>query len=210
MPYDAVLAAARSLRHDVDRLALRFGVGFDQVCRRLVTLQRPGARGIPFYFVALDLAGNVSERFSAAPIRIARYSGVCPLWNVHAAFLTPGIPRVQLSRMPDGTAYLSIARTVERPAWGPARAQRLAAVELGCETVHAGDIAHGRGLDLDAAEAAVPAGTTCRLCDRPACPQRALPPVRGAVAADENRRLPGIGAAPWTKFHASDFNQSEA
>jgi hypothetical protein len=97
--------------------------------------------------------------------------------------------------MPDGTAYLSIARTVERPAWGPARAQRLAAVELGCETVHAGDIAHGRGLDLDSGEAAVPAGTTCRLCDRPACPQRALPPVRGAVAVDEYRRLPGAGAA---------------
>lgn len=193
MPYEAILAAARGLRYDVDRLGRRFGVGFDQVCRRLVTLQRPEERGIPFYFVALDLAGNVSGRFSAAPVRIARYSGVCPLWNAHAAFLTPGIPRVQVSRMPDGTAYLSIARTVDRPTWGSAQAQRLVAVELGCETVHAGDIAHGRGLDLDDADAAVPAGTTCRLCDRPACPQRALPPVRGAVSVDENRRLPRSG-----------------
>lgn len=195
MPYEAMLSAARALRYDVDRLGLRFGVGFEQVCRRLVTLQRPAARGVPFYFVALDLAGNVSARFSAAPVRIARYSGVCPLWNAHAAFLTPGIPRVQLSRMPDGTAYLSIARTVERPAWGPARPQQIGAVELGCETAYAGELGYGRGLDLDSEEAAVPVGTTCRLCDRPDCAQRALPPVRGRVAIDENRRLPGAVAA---------------
>ena len=196
MPYEATLAAARAVRYDVDRLALRFGAGFDQVCRRLVTLQRSGARGVPFYFVALDLAGNVSARFSAAPVRIARYSGVCPLWNVHAAFLTPGIARIQLSRMPDGTGYLSLARTVERPSWGPARAQRIVAVELGCETVHAGELAMAEGLDLDGPAGAVPVGTTCRLCERPACPQRALPPVGGAIALDENRRLPGAGALP--------------
>lgn len=195
MPYDAVLEAARSLRYDVDRLALRFGVGFEQICRRLVTLQRPGARGIPLYVVSLDLAGNVSARFSAAPVRIARYSGVCPLWNAHAAFLTPGIARTQLSRMPDGTAYLSIARTVLRPAWGPARPHQIAAVELGCEAVHAAELAFGRGLDLDSEDAAVPVGTTCRLCSRPACPQRALPPVQGGQAIDENRRLPGAGPA---------------
>lgn len=196
MPYDAMLAAARELRYDVDRLALRFGVGFEAVCRRLVTLQRPGARGVPLYFVTLDLAGNVSARFSAAPVRIARYSGVCPLWNAHAAFLTPGIPRTQLSRMPDGTAYLSIARTVERPAWGPSRPHQIAAVELGCEAVHAGELAFARGLDLDSEDAAVPIGTTCRLCERRDCPQRALPPVGSGVAIDETRRLPGVAAVP--------------
>jgi predicted transcriptional regulator/transcriptional regulator with XRE-family HTH domain len=192
LPYEPFRVAVRELRHDVDRLALRFGVGFEQVCRRLVTLQRPAERGVPFYFVALDLAGNVSARFSAAPLRIARYSGVCPLWNAHAAFLTPGLKRTQLSRMPDGTAYLSVARTIERPAWGAAQARRLIAVELGCEAAHAGDLVYADGLDLDSETAAVPIGTTCRLCDRPACSDRALPPVRGMVAVDENRRLPGL------------------
>lgn len=191
MPYEAILAAARELRYDVDRLALRFGMEFDQVCRRLVTLQRSGARGIPFYYVALDLAGNVSARFSAAPVRIARYSGVCPLWNVHAAFLTPGVPRVQLSRMPDGTGYVSVARTIERPGWGRPQANRVIAVELGCETVHAGELAPAEGLDLDPRSGGVPVGTTCRLCERPACPQRALPPVGAVDAVDENRRLSG-------------------
>ena len=158
----------------------------------LVTLQRPAERGVPFYFVALDLAGNVSARFIAAPVRSARYRGVCPLWNAHAAFLTPGLKRTQLSRMPDGTAYLSVARTIERPAWGAAQARRLIAVELGCEAAHAGDLVYADGLDLDSETAAVPIGTTCRLCDRPACSDRALPPVRGMVAVDENRRLPGL------------------
>jgi predicted transcriptional regulator/transcriptional regulator with XRE-family HTH domain len=195
MPYEPFRAAARELRYDVDRLALRFGVGFEQICRRLVTLQRPGERGVPFYYVTLDLAGHVFARFSAAPVRIPRYSGVCPLWNVHAAFLTPGLPRVQLSRMPDGTAYLSIARTVERPGWGAAHTRRIIAVELGCETAHAGDLAYADGLDLDSEPAAVPIGTTCRLCERPACPERALPPVQSTVTVDENRRLPGVLAA---------------
>jgi predicted transcriptional regulator len=195
MPYGATLEAARTLGYDPDRLALRFDVGFETVCRRLVTLQQPTARGIPFYLVAVDLAGNVSARFSAAPVRIARYSGVCPLWNAHAAFLTPGLARVQLSRMPDGTAYLSIARTVERPDWGPARQQRLVSLELGCETAYAGELAYGRGLDLDSEAAAVPVGTTCRLCERTDCAQRALPPVSGRLALDENRRLPGAAGA---------------
>lgn len=194
MPYAPFRAAARELRHDADRLALRFGVEFEQVCRRLVTLQREGEKGVPFYYVALDLAGHVSARFSAAPLRIARYSGVCPLWNAHAAFLTPGVLRVQHSRMPDGTAYVSIARTVERPGWGAAHRRRLAAVELGCEAAHAGELAYADGLDLDSEAASVPIGTTCRLCERPACAERALPPVRAVVTVDENRRLPGTVA----------------
>lgn len=194
MPYAPFRAAARELRHDAERLALRFGVEFEQVCRRLVTLQREGERGVPFYYVALDLAGHVSARFSAVPLRIARYSGVCPLWNVHAAFLTPGVMRLQQSRMPDGTAYVSIARTVERPGWGAAHRRRLVAVELGCEAAHAGELAYADGLDLDSEPASVPIGTTCRLCERPACSERALPPVRALVTVDENRRLPGTVA----------------
>lgn len=194
MPYDLFRRAAGELRYDVDRLALRFGVEFEQVCRRLVTLQRPHDRGLPFYYVSLDLAGHVSARFSAAPVRIARYSGVCPLWNVHAAFLTPGVPRIQLSRMPDGTTYLSVARTVERPGWGRPDERRIVAVELGCEATHAGEVVYSDGLDIDSESASVPVGTTCRLCERLACPQRAFPPVGSIDTVDENRRLPsGIG-----------------
>ena len=46
MPYAAFLDAAQALRHDMEALAARFGVSFEQACHRLSTLQRPGrARG---------------------------------------------------------------------------------------------------------------------------------------------------------------------
>ncbi len=93
MPYSAFLAAARGLRHDVEMLAARFSVSFEQVCHRLSTLQRPGERGIPFFFLRLDPAGNVSKRFSGAGFPFARYGGSCPRWVVHAAFATPGAMR---------------------------------------------------------------------------------------------------------------------
>ena len=59
MPYQPFLAAARELRHDVEALAGRFGTSFEQACHRLATLQREGARGVPFFFLRVDPAGNV-------------------------------------------------------------------------------------------------------------------------------------------------------
>src|SRR3546814_5056462 len=41
MPYGRFAEAAIAERHDVERLAQRFGVSFEQVCHRLSTLQRP-------------------------------------------------------------------------------------------------------------------------------------------------------------------------
>jgi predicted transcriptional regulator len=153
------------------------------VCRRLTTLQRPGAKGIPFHLVRVDMAGNVTWRFSASGLRIARFGGVCPLWNLHAAFLTPGIVRTQLSRMPDGLRYFSIARTLGSD--GPPRhAPRPSAIELGCEVSSAADIAYADGMNLGDGNAAVPIGTTCRLCERTDCPERVLPPFRQPPATD--------------------------
>jgi transcriptional regulator with XRE-family HTH domain len=85
MPYAPFLAAARVLRHDVDGLAARFGTSFEQAAQRLSTLQREGARGVPFFFVRVDLAGNVGKRFSAAGFPFARFGGSCPKWVTHHA-----------------------------------------------------------------------------------------------------------------------------
>jgi len=147
MPYDAFLAAAKEFRYDIERLRRRFAVGYERVCRRLATLQRAGARGVPLHLLEVDIAGNVLRRFSASGIRIARFAGVCPLWNVHRAFMTPGTIRTQLSSLPDGTAYLSVARTVEAEE-PPSRDARLTAVEIGCEISFAGDLVYADGLDL--------------------------------------------------------------
>lgn len=182
MPYAAMLATARALRHDIDAVAARFGVSFEQVCHRLTTLQRDGARGVPFFFLRVDPAGNVSKRFSAAGFPFARYGGSCPRWVVHTAFAGPGTVQVQVAELPDGAAFLCFARTVERAAarWGEPRPTHV--VAMGCALTHAEDVVYADGLDLDAAKVGI--GLSCRLCDRPDCRSRAFPPIEHRLALD--------------------------
>ena len=188
MPYGPFLESARSLRYDIELLERRFGVSFEQVCHRLTTLRRPGFEGVPFHFIRVDIAGNISKHFSASGIRFARFSGLCPRWNVHSAFMTPGMLRTQISRMPDGTAYLCVARTVRQSVGGFGAAHPLHAISLGCEVQHAPHLVYGDGLDVHNPNAAVPIGITCRLCERTDCEQRAFPPVHRRLGIDENVR----------------------
>ena len=182
MPYVPFLAAAQELRHDVEHLAMRFGVSFEQACHRLSTLQRQGARGVPFFFLRVDPAGNVSKRFSAAGFPFARFGGNCPRWIVHSAFATPGTVRVQVAQLPEGATYLCFARTIiASPAhWGEPPATRV--VAMGCDIGRAGEVVYADGLDLD--RAAVGIGLSCRLCDRPDCRSRAFPPLAHRLALD--------------------------
>lgn len=188
MPYGPFLESARTLRYDIELLERRFGVSFEQVCHRLTTLRRPGQEGVPFHFIRVDIAGNISKHFSASGIRFARFSGLCPRWNVHSAFMTPGMMRTQISRMPDGTAYLCVARTVRQSLGGFGAAHPLHAISLGCEIQHARHLVYGDGLDVHNPSAAVPIGITCRLCERTDCEQRAFPPIHRKLGIDENVR----------------------
>ncbi len=183
MPYAPYLAATRALRHDVDSLAARFGVSFEQACQRLCSLQRPGPdRGVPFFFVRVDPAGNISKRFSAAGFPFARYGGSCPRWVVHAAFATPGALRVQVAQLGDGSSFLCFARTVSRPAtrWGEPAPVHV--VAMGCDVAHAPDIVYADGVDLERARVGI--GLSCRLCDRQGCRSRAFPPLEHRLALD--------------------------
>jgi len=182
MPYASYLAAARVLRHNMEALASRFGVSFEQACHRLSTLQRPEARGVPFFFVRVDPAGNVSKRFSAAGFPFARYGGSCPRWVVHTAFSQPGAVQVQVAELPDGAAYLCFARTVVRQAtrWGEPRPVHV--VAMGCSVAHAQDVAYADGLDLERARIGI--GLSCRLCNRSECRSRAFPPLEHRLALD--------------------------
>jgi hypothetical protein len=188
MPYEPFLAAARETRYDIDVIGRRFGTGFEQVAHRLTTLRRPKAEGIPFHMVRIDVAGNISKRFSASGISIARYSGACPRWNIFAAFSTPGMIRIQLSRMPDGSAFFCMARTVQADNHGYHTPPRIHAVGLGCALERARELVYADGVNLDNQDAAVPVGVTCRLCDRTDCEQRAFPPLRQPLVIDENVR----------------------
>ncbi len=181
MPYAAYRAAAAELRHDVEALAARFGVSFEQAAQRLSSLQRPGARGIPFFFLRTDPAGNASKRFSAAGFPFARFGGSCPRWVVHAAQATPGRIAVQVASLPDGATFLCMARAIVRThAWGEPPPVHI--VALGCDIAHAGAMVYADGLDV--ARAAVGIGLSCRLCDRPDCRSRAFPPLAHRLALD--------------------------
>lgn len=188
MPYQRFLEAARAVRYDVEILENRFGATFEQVCHRLTTLQRPGAKGVPFFLIRVDKAGNVSKRYSAGSLHFARFGGACPRWNVHDAFRTPGVIETQLARMPDGTTYFSIARTVTKTGFGFRSPPQQYAIGLGCEVAHAGQLVYADGTDLERTDAATPIGVNCRLCPRLDCGQRAFPPLNHRLIIDENLR----------------------
>ncbi|MFT7724010.1 MAG: short-chain fatty acyl-CoA regulator family protein [Roseateles sp.] len=188
LPYADFLAAARESRYDVELLQQRFHVGFETVCHRLSTLQRQGARGVPFYFVRVDQAGNISKRQSAGTFHFARHGGACPLWNVHEAFAQPGRILTQVAEMPDGSRFFGIARTIERQGGGGFRAQRKHfAIGLGCDLAQAHELVYADGLALGGAAQAALIGPGCRVCPREHCVQRAFPPAGKPLVADSDR-----------------------
>lgn len=187
MPYDAFFRMAEDVRYDIELLQHHYTASWEQVCHRMTTLRKQGATGVSFHFVRVDIAGNISKRFSGTGIRFARFSGSCPRWDVHAAFLTPGRIRTQFSKMPDGTAYFCVARTI-RKSYGYASGDALMAVGIGCPVKDARKLVYADGYDLENMDAAVPIGTTCRLCERADCEQRAFPPIQHGLKVDENVR----------------------
>ena len=190
MPYDRFLDAAQGLRYDIELLQGRFGASFEQVCHRLTTMQRAGARGVPFFFIRVDHAGNVSKRLSGAGLNFARFGGTCPRWIVHDAFRTPGRVLVQVSAMPDGSDFFTIARTVESQLGGHHAQAAPLAVAVGCELKHAKQLVYADGMEVANPEVATGVGVSCRVCERFDCAQRAHPPLNHRLRLDENiRRL---------------------
>ncbi len=188
MPYDAFLRAAQAERYDLELLGHRFRVNFEQTCHRLTSLRKPGAEGVPFHMVRVDIAGNISKRFSASGLRFARFSGACPRWVVFAAFLTPGEICTQLSQMPDGQKYFWVARTIRKARGGYHSPRTEFAIGLGCDIAHAPHIVYADGVNLESHSAVVPVGISCRVCERVDCEQRAFPPLQQPLRVDENVR----------------------
>lgn len=193
MPYARFLEAAQAARYDIERLCRRFAASFEQVCHRLTTLQRPGARGVPFFLVRVDAAGNVSKRFSAAGFHFSRFGGSCPRWIVFDAFRTPGLIRTQIARLPDGATFFSIARAVAQEGGGWRDPAAQIAIALGCDISHARELVYADGLDLGETAHATEIGVGCRLCERQNCRQRAFPPLHHRLVIDEHER----GATPY-------------
>ncbi|MGC1502818.1 MAG: short-chain fatty acyl-CoA regulator family protein [Sulfitobacter sp.] len=188
MPYARFHEAAQNCRHDLELLSSKFGASIEQVAHRLSTLQRPGSKGVPFFFVRVDQAGTITKRHSATRLQFARFGGACPLWNVHRAFETPGRFLRQLAETPDGARYISLARDISKPAGRFGAPVRRFAIALGCEMRHAEQLVYADGLDMTRASAFEPIGISCRICERKACHQRAVPPLERHLVVDQNLR----------------------
>jgi hypothetical protein len=188
MPYTAFARAAEARRYDVEALARQFGTSFEQTAHRLTTLQKPGQERVPFFFIRVDPAGNVSKRLDGAGFPFARHGGGCPLWSVHRVFQTPRQIVTQWLELPDGQRFFSIARTVTAGggAFGAPRVER--AIALGCAAEHAGRLVYTQGQPDLGAEAATPIGVTCRLCQRTECIARSAPPIGRQILPDDIRR----------------------
>ena len=165
-----------------------FGASVEQIAHRLSTMQRPGAKGVPFFFVRVDQAGTITKRHSATRLQFARFGGACPLWNVHRAFETPGRFLRQLAQTPDGVRYISLARDVSKPGAAFHDPTRRYAIALGCEVKHADALVYADGLDISNAAAFEPIGISCRICDRVGCHQRSVPPLERKLRVDPDAR----------------------
>lgn len=187
LPYRTIHSEAERSGYDVEYLRSVFGVGYETVASRLSTLQRPNLRGIPFTFVRVDRAGNMSKRQSATGFHLAHSGGTCPLWNIYETFTNPGAIMRQLAQMPDGRNYLWIARTVRHHQGRFGQSGKLFAIGLGCEARHADRTVYAEGLDLDDLSGATPIGAGCRVCPREKCAQRAFPPIHEEITIDAHR-----------------------
>ena len=189
MPYAAFQRMAEATGYDIARLQTRFGASFEQVAHRLTTLSRPTARGVPFFLMRVDQAGNVSKRYASGAFPFARFGGACPRWRLHSAFRTPGRLVTQIIETPPqntepGQRWFTLARTVDRQGHDGYGEPHDLAIGLGCELKDAHRLIYARGLDLTAPEV-TPIGPACRLCHRHPCAERAAPPVDRPLRVDD-------------------------
>lgn len=187
LPYRQFHGAAEDFRYDVERLSAFYAVSYETICHRLSTLQRPNLRGIPWSFVRVDRAGNMSKRQSATGFHFSSSGGTCPLWNVYETFASPGKILTQITEMPDGRDYFWVARTVERRATRYGQASKTFAIGMGCELRHAARVIYSDGLEIGPQARITPIGAGCRVCERMQCPQRAFPPLGVSLDFEEHR-----------------------
>ena len=187
MPYRSFVKAAEAKRYDIEALARQFGASFEQIAHRLTTLQKPGQEGVPFFFIRVDAAGNVSKRLDSAGFPFARHGGSCPLWSLHQAFRTPREILTEWVELPDGERFFSVARTVTAGggSYGSARIER--AIALGCAEKNASKLIYSDARPIDAVQP-TQIGVSCRLCHRAQCIARAEPPIGRQLLPDDYRR----------------------
>ena len=188
MPYKLFHSECKKLKYDLELLQNTFATSFEQVAHRVTCLQDPKLPGIPFHFLRVDMAGNISKRFSLSGIDIPRYGGACPRWNVYSAFTRPGVIQAAVSKMNNGEKYVCIARTVEKGIGRFGQAKSVLSIGLGCDAKYAKDFVYTENVNINDKSTEIPIGVSCRTCDRLDCSQRAFPPLHKKFDVDLNTR----------------------
>jgi len=188
MPYKQFHNECMKQKYDLELLQNTFATTFEQIAHRVTTLQDPKLAGIPFHFLRVDIAGNISKRFSLSGIEIPRYGGACPRWNVYSAFTRPGVIQAAVSKMSNGEKYVCIARTVEKGIGRFGETKSILSIGLGCEAKYAKDFVYTENLNINDKKSEIPIGVSCRTCDRLDCSQRAFPPLHKKFDVDINNR----------------------
>ena len=188
MPYKLFHTECKKLKYDLELLQNTFATSFEQVAHRVTSLQDPKLPGIPFHMLRVDIAGNISKRFSLSGIEIPRYGGACPRWNVYSAFTRPGIIQAAVSKMTNGEKYVCIARTVEKGVGRFGKSKSILSIGLGCEAKYAKEFIYTENIDISDKKTEIPIGVSCRTCDRLDCSQRAFPPLHKKFDVDINNR----------------------
>ena len=188
MPYKLFHSECKKLKYDLELLQNTFATSFEQVAHRVTCLQDSKLPGIPFHMLRVDIAGNISKRFSMSGIEIPRYGGACPRWNIYSAFTTPGKIQTAVSKMSNGEKYVCIARTVEKGVGRYGETRSMLSIGLGCEAKYAKDFVYTENLNINDKKSEIPIGVSCRTCDRLDCSQRAFPPLHKKFDVDINSR----------------------
>ena len=188
MPYKLFHAECKKLKYDLELLQNTFATSFEQVAHRVTCLQDPKLPGIPFHMLRVDVAGNISKRFSLSGIEIPRYGGACPRWNVYSAFTRPGVIQAAVSKMSNGEKYVCIAKTVEKGIGRYGQSKSILSIGLGCEAKYAKEFIYTENMDITNKKTEIPIGVSCRTCDRLDCSQRAFPPLHKKFDVDINNR----------------------
>ena len=188
MPYKLFHTECMKNKYDLELLQNTFATTFEQIAHRVTCLQDPKLPGIPFHFLRVDIAGNISKRFSLSGIEIPRYGGACPRWNVYSAFTRPGVIQAAVSIMSNGEKYVCIAKTVEKGVGRFGQSKSILSIGLGCESKYAKDFVYTENLNINDKKIETPVGVSCRTCDRLDCSQRAFPPLHKKFDVDVNSR----------------------
>jgi len=186
LPYVDFHEEVTRTRYDVEQLANVFESSYETVAHRLCNLSDPSRRGLPFYFLRVDAAGNISKRYSATGLRFPQSRGSCPKSAAHLAFLTPSQIRRQYEMYPDGTCYFSFAKVISEPKQGSLARGTVYSIALGTPADNAKHLAYADAMPFaDPKKMAIPVGVTCRFCERTDCNQRAAPSYKFAFRVDE-------------------------